>query len=166
MKKFSLVLVLFLVVALGGVTWAFPPEIPPVEFEVEVGPWATVEITNPPLLKIMDGSASGTTSAHATITTNTPWRISIYESRVAEEASINNWFYFEHYLGGTRITGGNPGGGIGGHGVLKAGVHDLRMDLTVKSTHQIAGFPRPQEWHTLLAGKYRSTVTLTIAAAE
>lgn len=162
MKKY-LILVLLLILGISGMVSAFPAEIDPIEFNVQVAPWAVVDITNPSLLEITDGSASGVVSAIGTITTNTPWKISFSSTRVHENKDINNWFWYDLYVGNSRPIGTNPGGGMTGY-PFKPGVYDIRVDFTVKSTHHIAGFPRPQEWYTLLAGDYHSTAILTIEA--
>ena len=135
------------------------------EFRVHVGDWIVMDMCDPEPLDIYDPNDPKVTSAFGTITSNTPWVLSISTTRVAEDKDINNWFYYRTYIDGKFVNGGNPGYGSV-QNPRQPGEYTMSVDFIVESTHSLAGFPRPKPWYELKAGDYSSTMTLTLAAAN
>ena len=101
-----------------------------VDITVNVAPWAKFNIENNHELNIIDGSGRGMVELKGTVETNFPWLARITTTRVAQDPEINNWFWYECYIGGTKMFGGNPGAGVTYK--RKQGLNDIAISLAVR----------------------------------
>ncbi|NLJ74460.1 MAG: hypothetical protein GX331_05645 [Firmicutes bacterium] len=127
-----------------------------VDITVNVEPWAKFSIEDSHELNIIDGSGTGIVEIKGAVETNFPWLARITTTRVAEDPAINNWFWYECYIGGTKMFGGNPGAGVTFK--RKQGLNDIAISLAVR--------PRDKNtfWYDLAAGQYKTSLTITVEA--
>ncbi|HHT69194.1 MAG TPA: hypothetical protein VJZ70_02330 [Limnochordia bacterium] len=158
MKKWSLVLALLLVIGLSNAGMAAEgASSGKVDFIVNVAPTAKFTLQDTAVLNIDDGTATGKVVVNGTIETNFPWKAQISTTRVAENdgGETNNWFWYECFIGGTRMFGGNPGAGATYK--RKQGVNDVQIELSVRPH-------KDKAWYELSAGEYKTSLVITVAA--
>ena len=112
-------------------------------------------------INLVDGNVDGSDDTGGIVSTNTPITAVVETTRFGVDDSvrsdsINSFFAYTSTLGASTKTL-TPGEN---HRIV-AGPGDLEWHLGLESKK-----PDDLKWHDLLAGQYRSTVTLTISSAE
>ncbi|NMB01982.1 MAG: hypothetical protein GX971_10800 [Firmicutes bacterium] len=158
MKKWVLALAVLMVIGLGSSAMAAEVDSKTIDFTVDVAPAAKFEIEDNATLTIADGSAQGSITLNGMIETNFPWRARISTTRVAE-GDINSWFWYECFIGGSKMFGGNPGAGVTYR--RPAGVNDVEITLSVPSNKM-----KDKPWYDLMAGTYTTSITITIETID